>query len=119
MGPLLPLTIAILLITYLNSDRVRAWSHSPIPYGISPSHFFTRTRLHAMFGWLVVGLLIAGVLVWADRPPRYWDLSAFLWLMTGLVTLKEYDWIVSTREWMAEQQAKQRKTSAQDWRDPR
>jgi hypothetical protein len=108
MGLLLPSTIAILLITYLTSDRVRSWWHSPVP--LLPSFFFARTRLHFMFGWLLIGLLIASLLLWVERPLRYWDLSGFLYLIAGLFTIKEYDWIVATREWMAEQQANGKKT---------
>ncbi|MBI1299782.1 hypothetical protein GC175_33065 [bacterium] len=118
MGPLLLLTIAILLITYLNSDRVRAWWHSPSAEWKGSTFFFARTRLHSMFAWLLMGLVVAGFLLWVGRPPRHWDFYIFHLLITGLLNLKFYDWVQSTREWMAEQQAKQRKTSPKDSLDP-
>jgi hypothetical protein len=108
MGLLLPLTIAILLITYLISDRVRSWWHSPVP--LNTSFYFARTRLHALFAWTLIGLIIAGFLLWVERPPRYWDFYVFMLLMTSLFDIKFYDWVLSTREWMAEQQGKEKKT---------
>jgi hypothetical protein len=104
VGPLLPLTIAVLLSTYLISDRVRGWWHSPVP--LLPSFFFARTRLHALFAWVLFGLLVAGYLLWVERPPRDWGFYFFMLLVQGLFNIKFYDWILSTREWMAEQQAR-------------
>jgi hypothetical protein len=57
-----------------------------------------------MFAWLLIGLVVTGFLLWVGRPPRYWDFFIFQWLIIGLLNLKFYDWMQSTREWMAEQQ---------------
>jgi cytochrome b561 len=109
MNPILLLTIAILLITYLNSDRVRGWWHSPSTEWKNSTFFFARTRLHTMLAWLILGLILAGFLLWAGRPPRHWDFFVFQWLINGLLTLKILDWAQSTREWMKEQQTNGRK----------